>query len=217
MYFEYKLLFLILLFCGCSNVEDVGTKEIKTWRDNENLPSLELVVDSILSEGIDSLDILIPDSNVLVELYRVPQIYILDSNLNALDFEICNGHFPDFKEEVLDYLDSAEISYSLNAVVKRYLPGLKYLNGSSIIKEPSKKFYILHAYSPNMHKVNGIDYLESILPFLDDEISYKPIVAVNYKERKFSDFSFQKRRIQFMIENESFKFPKEVLKEYKLD
>ena len=57
-----------------------------------------------------------------------------------------------------------------------------------------------------------LNVIKELVP--TNEIDLKLLVASNYQELKFSDFSFQKRRIQFIMREEGAEIPQSILDEF---
>tara|TARA_R110002050_G_scaffold109799_1_gene221290 strand:+ start:1339 stop:2061 length:723 start_codon:yes stop_codon:yes gene_type:complete len=209
---------LILIFTSCFNnrskVADSANTE-KHWKQNSELVSVSAIVDSVYSLGYDSSFILLPDSKLLVESYLSPTILIFDSNSKAVGVSVCNGHFPNFKEKLLDKIYSFKFNEDLDASYQTKIKHMTTLKGDKFKTRDGAKFTIILGYIQTKGGYVERKFLNVIKELVPtNEIDLKLLVASNYQELKFSDFSFQKRRIQFIMREEGAEIPQSILDEF---
>ena len=144
------------------------------------------ITDTAKLYAIDSAHLFFPDTFLTVRINQKPFMMLLDSDGNALEKGVCNAHFPEFQEKIINKLASMEVSEDLTSTYNEYLKHLLNVKLEPTVFHAKKKYTIIMGFEAGKYSAERNIYFQSVIPYLTDEIDFYLIAKDNYTELNFS-------------------------------
>ena len=173
------------------------------------------ITDTAKLYAIDSIHLFFPDTFLTVRISKEPFIMLLDSEGNALEKDVCNAHFPEFQEKIINKLARMDVSEDLTRTYKEYLKHLLNVKLEPTVFHPKKKYTIIMGFTAGTYSAERNIYFQSVIPYLTDEIDFYLIAKDNYSDLKFP-FELRNERFVRWAYSEGVEFSDSTLAKYGL-
>ncbi len=206
-----KIIFILLVLVKCSNNNPYKPVSHEVDYSSIRVKPLKEILDTFRLLNIDSQEVLLPDTFLLVRLYVTPTIFLFDSLGNRLDMNICNAHFPDFYSEVIEKLDELPIAKEPHPIYGNVKEHMTTLKGEMFSGDSEKAYVIVFALPTWSEAWERTKHLPAIRKKIPERIRLLYLVADNFQELHFDKILEMRRRTLLVMEHSDYE-PSESIK-----